>query len=315
MKVSVYCLVYNHELYLESALEGFINQKTDFEYEVFVHDDASTDQSRKIIEEYAKRYPHIIKPIFQKENQYSKGVKILSTYILPKMTGKYIAVCEGDDYWIDQMKLQSQVDFLDNHPEYVACVHNTRKMNMRTGKTCEMYFHEKDDDLTFSDVVQGGSCSYHTSSLMYRMEYAENRPDFFKKAKRFGDYPLAIYLSLSGKIRFLNKVMSIYRVETNSSWTKANIENPHRNATFHLSVAKMLKSVDEYTEYEYTEMLNDLILENQYSNLYFDEKYEELRKEPYKKIYKSKSLGYRFKTHIKQRFNKIYHIYRRKKYS
>ena len=89
--VSVYCLTYNHEKYIKDALEGFINQKTDFEYEVFVHDDASTDNTAKIIKEYAQKYPHIIKPILQKENQYSKGVKIFYQYIYPRISGKYIA--------------------------------------------------------------------------------------------------------------------------------------------------------------------------------------------------------------------------------
>ena len=98
MKVSVYCLVYNHERYLHTALQGFVNQKTDFSYEVFVHDDASTDNSKSIIEKYAQEYPEIIKPIYQQENMYSKGIDIFATFILPKMSGEYIAICEGDDY-------------------------------------------------------------------------------------------------------------------------------------------------------------------------------------------------------------------------
>lgn len=111
--VSAYCLAYNHEKYIKSALEGFVSQKTDFKYEVFVHDDASTDKTADIINQYAKRYPNIIKPILQKENQYSKGVDISQEIIFPRMKGKYVAICEGDDYWCDNNKLQKQVDFLE----------------------------------------------------------------------------------------------------------------------------------------------------------------------------------------------------------
>ena len=110
--VSAYCLAYNHEKYIKSASEGFVSQKTDFKYEVFVHDDASTDKTADIINQYAKRYPNIIKPILQKENQYSKGVDISQEIIFPRMKGKYVAICEGDDYWCDNNKLQKQVNSL-----------------------------------------------------------------------------------------------------------------------------------------------------------------------------------------------------------
>lgn len=86
--VSVYCLTYNHEKYIRDTLNGFISQVTNFKYEVFVHDDASTDKTASIIKEYANKYPNIIKPIFQTENQYSKGIRIFRTYIYPKMSGK-----------------------------------------------------------------------------------------------------------------------------------------------------------------------------------------------------------------------------------
>ena len=104
--VSVICLCYNHENYVKDALEGFVKQKTTFPFEVLIHDDASTDKSAEIIREYEAKYPDIIKPTYQTENQYSQGVKILRTYLLPKVRGKYIAFCEGDDFWTDENKLQ-----------------------------------------------------------------------------------------------------------------------------------------------------------------------------------------------------------------
>ena len=99
--VSVICDIFNHEKYLRRCFDGFIMQETTFPFEVLVHDDASTDSSQDIINEYTERYPHIFKPVFQSENQYSKGVSIWMNFQIPRVSGKYIAFCEGDDYWTD----------------------------------------------------------------------------------------------------------------------------------------------------------------------------------------------------------------------
>lgn len=121
--VSISCLVYNHEKYLRQCLDGFVNQKTTFKFEVLIHDDASTDGSANIIREYEKNYPEIIKPIYQKENQYSKKIKISWKYQYPRAKGKYIALCEGDDYWTDPNKLQQQFDMMEKDNSISMCVH------------------------------------------------------------------------------------------------------------------------------------------------------------------------------------------------
>src|SRR5690606_34510298 len=99
--VSISCLTFNHEKYIRRCLEGFIRQKTEFPFEVLIHDDASTDKTSDIIKEYEVDFPHLLKPIYQTENQYSKGISISSTYNFPRARGRYIAMCEGDDYWTD----------------------------------------------------------------------------------------------------------------------------------------------------------------------------------------------------------------------
>jgi glycosyltransferase involved in cell wall biosynthesis len=116
--VSICCITYNHEKYIQQCLEGFLIQKTTFLFEILIHDDASTDRTADIIREYETKYPDIIKPIYQTENQYSKGVIVSAVYNWPRAKGKYIALCEGDDYWIDSYKLQKQVDFMEANPEY-----------------------------------------------------------------------------------------------------------------------------------------------------------------------------------------------------
>ena len=122
--VSILCATYNQKDFIAQTIESFLMQKVDFPIEIIVHDDASTDGTAEIVKEYADKYPDIIKPIFQKENQHSKKTGIWNTFIYPKAQGKYYADCEGDDYWTDPNKLQRQVDFLESHPEYSLSTEN-----------------------------------------------------------------------------------------------------------------------------------------------------------------------------------------------
>ena len=121
LMVTIRCLTYNHEPYIRQCLDGFVMQKTNFRFEAIVHDDASTDGTAAIVREYAEKYPDIIKPIFETENQYSKKDGSIRRIMNEHTHGKYIAMCEGDDYWIDPLKLQKQVDFLEANPEYGMC--------------------------------------------------------------------------------------------------------------------------------------------------------------------------------------------------
>ena len=123
IRVSVICNAYNHERYIEKALKGFVSQKTNFDYEILIHDDASTDGTAAIIRKYESLYPDIIKPIYQEKNQYSQKVAITDTIQIPRAQGDYIAFCEGDDYWIDEFKLQKQFDILEKHPNINICGH------------------------------------------------------------------------------------------------------------------------------------------------------------------------------------------------
>lgn len=117
--VSISCITYNQAPFIRACLDGFLMQKTSFPFEIIIHDDASTDGTKEIIEEYVTKYPDIIFPMFQEENQYSKGVRgMMAKFNFPRSKGKYIALCEGDDYWTDPLKLQKQVDFLEVNGEY-----------------------------------------------------------------------------------------------------------------------------------------------------------------------------------------------------
>ncbi len=131
--VSVKCMTYNHGPYIAECLDGFMAQKTNFPFEVLVHDDASTDDTAAVIRRYEKKYPQIIKPIYEKENLYSKEDVSVHTGIDALISGKYLAICEGDDYWCDPYKLQKQVDFLESHPDY-SLVHSAKKVYVQKNR-------------------------------------------------------------------------------------------------------------------------------------------------------------------------------------
>ena len=126
IKVSVLCVTYNHANFIRQALEGIVSQKTNFRFELIVHDDASTDGTADIVREYAAKYPEVVVPILQTENQYTHGGCIARRFLWPRIRGTYVAFCEGDDYWTDVRKLQLQADWLDAHPSSGLCFHYSK---------------------------------------------------------------------------------------------------------------------------------------------------------------------------------------------
>lgn len=231
LMVTIRCITYNHEPYIRQCLEGFVMQKTNFRFEAIVHDDASTDGTAAIIREYAEKYPDIIKPVFETENQYSKHDGAIRRILNEHTHGKYVALCEGDDYWIEPYKLQKQVDFLEEHEEYAfSC-------------TAFRFYYQKDD--TFSDFFNGIDCEKQTSRWLtlailnhnsYRIQtntvlfrrdiYLQLLKDdpFLYSSNYFlmGDTQLWVGLLSYGKLYYLNQITSVYRVVDGSACRQSN---------------------------------------------------------------------------------------------
>lgn len=211
--VSIVCITYNHEKYIRNCLDGFVMQKTTFPFEILIHDDASTDNTANIIKDYEKKYADLIHPIYQTINQYSKKINPGIDYLLPIAKGKYIALCEGDDYWTDSAKLQKQVDFLEANSEYSICFHDVEivMQDPNTEKTAQDYViihNQNRDSFTFEDLVLLGNLM-HTPSIVFRKQPMENYP--FSQALT-SDYFLSLHNSYFGKIRKIEGTMAAYRV-------------------------------------------------------------------------------------------------------
>ena len=251
IKVSIICLVYNHEPYLRKCLEGFVNQKCNFEYEVLIHDDASTDNSASIIREYEEKYPEIIKPIYQKENQHSKGVKITATFLYPKAQGEYLAWCEGDDYWTNENKLQKQVDFLDSHSEYIACAHKYDVINKEGDKVDKITFGYYENEGVYTlDDFQKYEMPSQLATFVYRNIFTKNieKYRFFDDATLPGDMKAVLFMLLHGNIYRLNEKYSVYRhvVEIGGdSWSSRILREKNRARKTWLGLRKLEKIVKE----------------------------------------------------------------------
>ena len=268
--VSICCLVYNHEKYLRECLDGFVNQVTNFKFEVLIHDDASTDNSVAIIKEYEDKYPDIIKPIYQEENQYSKGIKISLTYQYPRAKGKYIAICEGDDCWCDNKKLQRQVDFLESHDDFSMCFHATKVINCKTNEEHVQSSYEKKCVASTRDIIVEGGAFIPTASIVFRKKYISQIPKYFLKAD-VGDYPLQLHLASKGKVFFFNDVMSIYRFEREGSWMTEYRKQSDKKKIQHFKIeTEWLEDFNKETSYQYTKAVAKRILSHQYQ-LYREE--------------------------------------------
>jgi glycosyltransferase involved in cell wall biosynthesis len=260
--VSICCITYNQEKYISETLEGFLMQKTDFEYEILIHDDASTDQTAAIIKQYETKYPGIIKSIYQKTNQYSKGVKIDLTFNFPRAKGKYIALCEGDDYWTDVNKLQLQVEFMEKHANCSLCTHMAEKISNDLKNIGYIRPNVGDREYKTDDVIRGGGSAFATNSMMFPTKLVKELPDFYVKAP-VGDYPLAIFLSLYGNVQYIDLCMSAYRVLSIGSWSSKLEANPEKKRTHNKRIETMLYEIDEFANYAYTQEIRNYIIKQE----------------------------------------------------
>lgn len=216
--VSVCCCTYNQAHLVKDAINSFMMQKTNFDFEVLIHDDASKDGTVQILKEYQNRFPHIIKLILQKENQFSKA-HVYPVYNLYKAAkGKYIAECDGDDYWEDPLKLQKQVDFMEKHPDYALCHHDY--MIEQDGVRRKPDPIKPPHDYTEQELIQYDSSGYGIG-LCSRMFRNYHSPATAKDIEDMcGDYPTIVYLGTQGKAKYLPGIKpSIYRrMNGTNSW-------------------------------------------------------------------------------------------------
>ncbi len=249
--VSICCITYNHEPYIRDAIEGFLMQKTTFPIEILIFDDASTDGTQEIIKSYAEKDPRI-KTFLQIENQWRKGKYGLLDWLFPTARGKYIALCEGDDYWIDPYKLQKQVDFLEANPDCSLCFHASKHIYAKN--PARFYIHKPkhipaDKKFDIKDAILGGGGFMATNSMVFLREYIIDLPEWTAKAP-VGDAPFMLTLASRGKMGYIDEIMSVYRIMTENSWSMS-MQNKEKIKQHHHAVLKMWDDFDKWTDNKY----------------------------------------------------------------
>ena len=308
--VTVFCTAYNHEKYIRQCLDGFVMQKTNFKYEVIIHEDASTDHTAEIIKEYEKKYPEIIKPIYETENQHDKGLYYTEEFCLRYAKGKYIALCEGDDFWVDEYKLQKQFDVMEKNPSCKLCICKVRAVQ-ETGERLEQTYPR----IELNTRAYGRfelletickEYSFQTSSYFFDKttlsKYYKEKPSFLKVAP-VGDWPILLYFS-QFDIYYINDEMSCYRKNAIGNFsTTMNASSISKQKKYYNSMIEMINEYDKYTNYKYHNLCKHfdrfneyyyrlLLQEKNYKEIFSNKLYKEFLKKETKKDQLAIRLSY-----------------------
>lgn len=303
IKVSVICITYNQVDYIRDAIDSFLMQKTNFDFEILIHDDASTDGTAEIVKEYADRYPDKIKAVLQTENQYSKGVKVSDTFLVPLMRGHYVAFCEGDDFWCDPNKLQIQYDYMESHPDCAMYIHGGWNVSPDLKTIFNSHtLTDKPCKFGVEDAIRGLGIKTLTNSFFYRAKYRYNLPEFMKIAPT-GDYGRVIVAALGGYIYYDPKKMSAHRCLAKNSFTVTYNKNPSKWYTYLDRQIAMLDCLDECTDHIYTALIAEEKTRQRF-DIYLKVKDKvALGQEPYRSLMKKLPLKTKIKRNCPFLFN------------
>ena len=250
-EVSVFCLTYNHKDYIKDTLEGFLKQKTNFGFKVFVYDDASNDGTSDILRFYKEQYPELFNIYISPKNTYGlpERYEIMQKLYTENLHGKYIAVCEGDDCWLDSNKLQLQIDFMKEHKDCVMTAHASLWMNCETAEAKEYHPYNEDRYLAAEDIIMQNNGNLSTASLVMVRDVFM-RDDGFPKCD-VDDFPWQLNALCKGKIYYFNKVMSLYRYMHDGAWSKNTNDSIIKLVGHRMNMIRFLLKYDKYSCYRF----------------------------------------------------------------
>jgi len=295
--VSVFCMAYNHEKYIEDALKGFVMQKTSFRFEVLVHDDASQDRTADIIREYEMKHPDIIKPIYQTENQYSKNPGIIWDLFMEKSNGKYIAICEGDDCWITPNKIQRQVDYMESHPDCTLCFTNglceedgiiSGRRVIPWTKFAKRAYKHGDADYDMGEMILLDYVP--TASLLFRKEVWINPPPLSQDSFD-GDNYIRYYTTSLGYAHCIDEDTCLYRFGVKNSLSTKWREDVQKKVDFLHMYGSLLDDMNVFTDYKYDAVIQETKLLQDFEKGWLQKDYSMLRQNRFHVFYRKSGVG------------------------
>lgn len=275
--ISIICNTYNQEKYIADALDSFLMQEVSIPFEILVHDDASTDGTADVIRGYEERFPDIVKPIYQSKNQYSQGVSITVDIQIPRAKGKYIAFCEGDDYWTDPKKLQMQYDFMETNSTYAACCHAYSMVDKEKKLIKECADFPQDGTIPMKRLLGDQLKVPHFATLFIRSELLHSFQSTFLGAKS-NDMIIRIFCATKGDVYYHNQNMSCYRRFTEGSWTMRVGKNKEVILSQMKERISFYELLDEYTQGKYTGDIREVIDERLFAIDLLENNYKAAKK-------------------------------------
>ncbi len=300
VKVSILCTTYNQEAYIAEALDSFLNQKTSFNYEILVNDDASTDSTPLILKKYETAHPDKIRVFYQEKNLFSQGININKAVLFPESKGDYIALCEGDDFWTSDHKLQKQFDYMVEHPEIKFCVHasiNVSENGKKKISTNRPY--AKDQIVPKSDLLSKVHC-FATNSYFIKKEtyYSYSESEIFP-LKAHGDHKMSVYFSLVSPVYYFEEPMSAYRVLAKGSINESILLSKNREQVENNLMnnrIELLETANRFSNYQYDQLFREGKKEIEYFFYrQFPSHYYKITKR-YKAEFKQESLRFRISS-------------------
>lgn len=293
---SINCVTFNHVNYIRKALDSFLMQKTDFAFEILVHDDASTDGTSEIIREYEARYPGQVRPLIQKENQYSQGIDNISgAFNFPRARGKYIFMCDGDDYFLSPDKLQRQVDYMEAHPDCTLCIHSARIDLVGKALTeSQMRPYRKSRVIPPEEIIDKSS-GYAMSSMAFPARLVKELPDYYVDCP-VGDTPLQLLAAANGYGYYMDEPMSAYRVGVAGSWTVEGKSGDYegKQSAYYRRMKRTYEQFDRATGGRFHQASESATLRTYYHTMVNTKKFDEIYNPAYRRYYRELTPRTRF---------------------
>lgn len=293
---SINCVTFNHVNYIRQALDSYLMQKTDFAFEILVHDDASTDGTSDIIREYADRYPDQVRPLIQTENQYSQGIDNISgAFNFPRARGKYIFMCDGDDYFLSPYKLQKQVDYMEAHPDCTLCIHSARiDLVGRAVTEGQMRPYRESRMITPEEIIDKPS-GYAMSSMAFPARLVKALPDYYVDCP-VGDTPLQLIAAAHGYGYYFDEVMSAYRVGVAGSWTVEgkNGDYEGKQRAYYERMKETYQQFDQATGGRFRDAVESASMRTYYHTMVNTKKFGKIFDPVYRRYYRELTPRNRF---------------------
>ena len=313
-KITVIVMTYNQVNYIDQMMQSILAQKINIGFDILIHDDCSDDGTYEKLLSYQKEHPNMIKIIRQESRKFLKDGfnMMIFNYVVPQVDSEYIAYCDGDDYWCDELKLQKQYDFMSSHPEYSMCFHSAYQLRPNNDMSSK-WFIADEGDIDISDLINDkpGIC-VATSSIFLKTYVFKDFSDW-RKAYPVEDVPMYITAAMEGKIRRLKDVMCVYRQFAVGSWSSQNKGNNERLIKHMSETKKAILLFDEQTNQKYHDLVVQQVESCDFRIAYITRDLKTIFSKANKRFVKRLKFKERFSLKLQYRAPSLYNLLKKKK--